>query len=218
MNLPLKIWRWASGLVIGVFVVVYVSALLSHNTLNLVKADGSKVDELSRKVLTATGTQQRWNMFAPNVGTLSYSPIVVLAFRDGRRIALHSNVEPDMPGWTGPDVIPNDLEGDRRNYAWRFHLGDGRFRKYENRAASHQNQWWRVRARYARWRATKWLSEHPHERRNLVRIELWRCVIRHPGYGNVLHCESVEVLPVSPYIEGDKWPIIIDPVYPPYWS
>lgn len=218
MKLAGIIWRWASGIVVGVFVAAYVLTLLVHNAFNLTDTTGSKFDVLSTKVLTATGTSQRWNMFAPNVGTVSHSPIVVLVFKDGRQIALHSQVEPDMPGWEGPGLIPNDLTGDARNYSWRFHLADGRIRKFESRAASYQDEWWRVRTTYARWRAVKWINEHPEERKNLARIELWRCVIRHPGYGRVLHCESVEVLPLRPYIEGKKWPIPIDPVYPPYWG
>lgn len=218
MNLAAKAWRWASTLVVALFVAAYLLTLLVHNSYNLVDAPDSDLDRLSGKLLTATGTSQRWNMFAPNVGTVSYSPVVVLVFHDGKRIALHSEVEPDLPGWDGPDVIPNNYEGDARNYAWRFHLADGRIRKFESRAASYKDEWWRVRTTYTRWRAVKWLKEHPGKRQHLQRIELWRCVIRHPGYGRVLHCESVEVLPLRPYVEGKKWPILIDPAYAPYWS
>lgn len=218
MKLAAKLWRYACGTVVGLFVSAYVLTLLVHNTYNLVEVPDSDIDRMSGKLLTATGTSQRWNMFAPNVGTVSYSPIVVVVFRDGTRLALHSQVEPDLPGWTDPGVIPNDYEGDARDYAWRFHVGDGRIRKYESRAASYKDEWWRVRTAYTRWRAVKWLNENPDQRRHVQRFELWRCVIRHAGYGRELSCESVEVLPLRPYVEGKKWPIWIDPMYAPYWS
>ncbi|MBZ0135088.1 MAG: hypothetical protein K8I27_01795 [Planctomycetes bacterium] len=218
MKLIIQIWRWGGMSIVGAFVACYVGALLAHNALGLVGNNESELGDFSGKVLSATGTSQRWNMFAPNVGTLSYSPIVVLAFKDGRRIALHSSVEPDMPNWTETFPIPNGVRGAVRNYSWRFHVADGRIRKYESRAASELPEWWRVRTAYARWRATKWLAEHPGEREKLQRVELWRCKIRHPGYGEVLHCETVEVMPVSPYAEGKLWPVAVDPTFPPYWS
>jgi hypothetical protein len=217
MGVLATIWKWCSGLVVGLFVAAYVAALLVHNTCNLV-GEGSRIDRASDYALSATGTTQRWNMFAPNVGTLSYSPIVVLVFRDGRRVALHSEVEPDLPLWGESRPIPNEVKGDARNYDWRFHLGDGRIRKFESRVASYQDQWWRVRTTYARWRAAKWLAENPGKRTHLLRIELWRCKIRHPGYGSVLQCETVEVLPLRPHADVPLWPVRIDPTYPPYWS
>ena len=218
MKLLANIWRWGAGGVLGLLVAGYVLTLVVHNTYNLTGPSKSPIDEYSGKILSATGTHQRWNMFAPNVGTLSYSPIVVVVFKDGKRLALHSHVEPDLPNWAEDGLIPNDLEGEARDYSWRFHLGDGRIRKFESKAASAQDKWWRVRATFTRWRASKWLEENPGMRDKVKRFELWRCKIRHPGYGRKLHCEAVEVLPVRPYVEGDKWPIVIDPTYPPYWG
>lgn len=218
MRLMATIWRWAGGLATGLFVCAYITTLVVHNIAGIADAESSGPGSFSKRLLTATGTTQRWNMFAPNVGTVSYSPIVVLVFRDGKRLALHSDVEPELPGWAGPDVLPNDATGEVRNYSWRFHLADGRIRKYESRAASYASEWWRVRSVYARWKATEWLKSNPGQRERLLRIELWRCAIRHPGYGNALHCESVEILPLSPYAEKERWPIPIDSTYMPYWS
>ncbi|MCA8913412.1 MAG: hypothetical protein KDB82_17060 [Planctomycetes bacterium] len=207
--------RWGSGIVVGLFVFAYVATLLAENTCNLLNDPPKDIDRKSTQLLSAVGTTQRWNMFAPNVGTLSYSPIVVIVFKDGSRLALHSIVEPELPGWDHKYPIPNDVEGDVRNYAWRFHVGDGRIRKYETRAASSKPGWWKVRTNYTRWRVQKWLDAHPDRKDQIARVELWRAKIRHPGNGRVLNCESVEVLPISPGMDPD-WPVKIDPFFPLY--
>ena len=222
-----RLWRWGSGLVIAAFVVVYLSAVLLHNTFHLfdnlpssgppgsMQALIAKSDKLSTDALTATGTSQRWNMFAPNVGTLSYSPIVVIVFKDGGRLALHSPVEPELPGWDKAYPITNDVEGAAREYNWRFHWADGRIRKFESRAASVKPNWWKVRTTYTRWRAQRWIDQHPERKDEILRIELWRAKIRHPGYGRSFTCEAVEILPVSPRSDP-LWPIDVEPYFLPY--
>lgn len=214
-----RIWRWASGLLVGAFVVVYLAALLLHNTFNIHEhPQGDTLRELNshaHNLLSAAGTTQRWNMFAPNVGTLSYSPIVVIVFKDGSRVSLHSIVEPDLPGWDGASPIPNHVEGDARLYAWRFHVADGRIRKYESRATETDPIWSAIRTNYTRWRAETWLLENPGRKRDIARIELWRTLIRHPGYGRELHCETVELLPIYPQIDP-LWPVPVDRTFPFY--
>lgn len=215
MLLAAGIWRWGSGLAIAVLVVVYLSALLVHNACNLTDQPPKEIDKQTTEILTATGTSQRWNMFAPNVGTLSYSPIVVIVFKDNSRLALHSVVEPDLPNWDHKYPIPNDIEGDARIYDWRMHIADGRIRKYETRAASSKPGWWKVRTNYTRWRVNKWLELHPESKSNILRVELWRAKIRHSGEGRVLTCESVEILPIHPALDPD-WPVRVDPFFPLY--
>ena len=211
-----RIWTWGSSLIVGVFVVGYLSTLLLHNTFRLFEDSPSNwLESRTSKVMSATATTQRWNMFAPNVGTLSYSPIVVIVFKDGRRVSLHSIVEPDMPGWTGSSPIPNDVEGEQRLYDWRFHIGDGRIRKFESNAAKSERAWSVLRTNYTRWRATRWLQAHPGRKKDVQRIELWRTAIRHPGYGGELRCDWVELLPLYPYTD-DQWPVPVDPLFPLY--
>ena len=211
-----RLWKWGSALTVGVFVAGYLLTLVAHNIYRIFdNSPNSEWENRGIKVLSATGTTQRWNMFAPNVGTFSYSPIVVLVFEDGSRISLHSQVEPDLPGWDGGAPIPNTVEGDARNYEWRFHFADGRIRKFESNASKTDAGWFMLRTHYARWRATTWLEQHPDRRKDLRRIELWRAAIRHPGYGNELHCESTEILTIYPQLDG-KWPIPIDTGFPYY--
>ncbi|MCB9934868.1 MAG: hypothetical protein H6840_04165 [Planctomycetes bacterium] len=214
-----RIWRWASGLFVGAFVVVYLAALLLHNTFNIHEHPQDDtlrmLDGNSQRLLSATGTTQRWNMFAPNVGTLSYTPIVVIVFKDGSRVALHSIVEPELPNWEGATPIPNEVEGDARLYAWCFHIADGRIRKYESRAANAEPAWRGIRTNFTRWRAEAWLRENPGRRADIARIELWRAKVRHPGYGHELCCESVELLPIFPQAET-HWPVKVDYTFPFY--
>jgi hypothetical protein len=217
LKLIAQLWKWGSGIFIGLLVCAYVATLVVHNTFNLFRdAPDPTLERLADNLLSATGTSQRWNMFAPNVGTFSHSPVVVLVMKDGSRVAIHSIVEPDTPNWTEPFLIPNEAPDEQRLYDWRFHIGDGRIRKYESRVVAPDYAWSRIRTIYARQRAEQWLAEHPGRKKDLQRIELWRVKIRHPGNGNVLCCESVEVMTLSPWGEGDRWPCKIDPTYPFY--
>jgi len=214
-----RFWDWGRGLVLAAAILCYLAALLVHNTFGLYReAPHKQLDHEAEKLLSATGTTQQWNMFAPNVGTVSYSPIVVLVMRDGSRVALHSIVEPELPNWDQDYPIPNEIDADsgQRLYAWRFHAGDGRIRKYESRAASTEFGWWKVRTDYARWKAEQWISEDPSRRPKLKRIELWRAKLRHTGYGRRLHCESTEILNIYPQSNPALWPIPIDYTYPFY--
>jgi hypothetical protein len=217
LNLLKQLWKWGSGLVIGLLVCAFIATLLVHNISNLfAKAPNAELKKHADNLLSATGTTQRWNMFAPNVGTFSHSPVVVIVMHDGSRVALHSIVEPDTPNWTEPFLIPNEEGAEARRYAWRFHIGDGRIRKYESRVASHDYAWSRLRTIYTRKRAQEWIDENPGRRKDISRIELWRVKIRHPGYGQPLCCESIEVMSLEPWSEGDRWPVPIDPTYPFY--
>jgi hypothetical protein len=212
-----KLWRWSSGLVLGLAVTTYILALVVHNLENLTPRESAReLKDQSDKLLSAVGATQQWNMFAPNVGTISYSPVVVIVMKNESRVALHSIVEPDMPNWEEPFLLPNETEGDARLYEWRFHIGDGRLRKYESRAASPEFIHRRIRTTYTRWRAEGWIAENPGRRKDVRRIELWRVKIRHPGDGLPLCCESTEVMPIYPWFEGDDWPVPIDPTYPFY--
>jgi hypothetical protein len=139
----------------------------------------------------------------------------VIVFNDGSRVCLHSIVEPDLPGWQGESLIPNDVDDDQRQYEWRFHLGDGRLRKFESNAAKTDSAWTTLRTYYTRWRATRWLEENPGRRDDVQRIELWRAAIRHPGYGRELCCESVEIMPVYPHFDP-QWPVRVDESFPLY--
>jgi hypothetical protein len=217
LNLLKQLWKWGSGVVIGLLVVAYIATLLVHNVSNLYReAPDKDLKRYSDNALTALGTSQQWNMFAPNVGTHSYSPVVVIVMKDGGRIVLHSIVEPDTPNWTEPFLIPADAGADVRAYDWRFHIGDGRIRKYESRAASAEFAQRRIRTIYARFRAQEWIARNPDRKEDIKRIELWRVKIRHPGDGCELCCEAVEVLSLDPWSEGDRWPVPIDPQYPFY--
>jgi hypothetical protein len=217
LKLIRQIWNWASGLVICALMCAFIATLLVHNISNLyAKAPDEDLKKYSDNLLSATGTMQRWNMFAPNVGTFSHSPVVVIVMKDDSRVALHSIVEPDTPNWTEPFLIPNEEGDDARQYEWRFHFGDGRIRKYESRVASPDPGWSQIRTIYTRKRAQEWITDNPGRKKDIQRIELWRVKIRHPGYGQPLCCESVEVLNVHPWGEGDRWPVQIDPTYPFY--
>lgn len=216
MNVLTSAWRWISGVVIACLVITYLGALLTHNLINLAGRDKApKAADASLKLLTAAGTNQQWNMFAPNVGTISVSPVVVIVMTNGRRIALRSSVEPELDGWERTKLIPHDAGPEARRYRWMLHFGNGRIRKYESRAASTDPGWWRIRTTYARWRATKWLEENPEQRDNVERIELWRSTIRHPGYGRELCCESMQMIPITPQFDS-RWPVRVDLSFPMY--
>lgn len=217
MNVLKQIWKWGSGLAIALLICAYIATLLVHNVSNLYReAPDPDLDRHAENILSATGTSQRWNMFAPNVGTFSHSPVVIIVMKDGSRIALHSIVEPDTPNWTEPFLIPNDADAETRLYDWRFHAGDGRIRKYESRVVNPEPGWSRLRTIYTRQRAEQWIADNPGRKKDITRIELWRVKIRHPGYGQPLCCESVEVLILDPWSEGDRWPVPIDRSYPFY--
>ena len=115
MNVLTSAWRWISGVVIACLVITYLGALLTHNLINLAGRDKApKAADASLKLLTAAGTNQQWNMFAPNVGTISVSPVVVIVMTNGRRIALRSSVEPELDGWERTKLIPHDAGPEAR--------------------------------------------------------------------------------------------------------
>lgn len=221
MNVIATIFKWGQAAVVTTFVVGYLGVLLAYNTFNIVPPDAIHEEiapGLKKKCtycLTGLGTNQQWNMFAPNVGTVSHSPVVVLQMKDGERIALHSVVEPELPGWEGPGLIPNNLEGDARKYRWKLHLMDGRIRKLESKATRTDFSYWKARTVYARWRAARWIEENPRRKDEIARIELWRARLRHPGYGHEFTCESCQVLHIYPHWDP-LWPIPIDHGFPMY--
>lgn len=216
-----RIWRWARGLVVGGFVVGFLTILLSYNIFNLIEPenfDPTYAPAWKKKctyTLTALGTNQRWNMFAPNVATRSYSPVVVLQMKDGERIAIHSIVEPELPNWHGPGLIPNKVTGEARDYIWRLHLLDGRIRKLESKVIKPEFRYWKTRTIYARWQAQQWIADNPGRRKDIKRIELWRAKIKHPGEGRTLSCESTHVMRIFPQWDP-LWPVAIDYDYPFY--
>ena len=184
--------RWVLGIAIAVFVVVHVASLLLIN-LDKVLPDDALVQrsnfretpELNDDLLTparyyasATRTEQRWNMFSPNVGKRFSVPVVMLELKHAKYEYLHSPVEGDLIQHVNLARDIRKIPESQRQYEWKFHMGDGRLRKMESKF-TRPKHFHIERTVYTRWRINQWLEANPEKRDQLLRVHLLRVTVRY---------------------------------------
>lgn len=199
-------WRWGSAAAIALFVLAHTSALVLGNIDNLLAGDPfGDFNDHARTLTTAVGTQQRWNMFSPNVGNWSSCPVLLIEFKDGRKELVHSPATPPMIDASVVEQLDRDLAGEKRAMQWIVHFGDGRRRKLDSRAADPGSGYSYQRTVYARWALEHYLRDNPHERGNVLRIDLFRARVAHIGNDELPHLEGMDYMFIYPELDT-QWP------------
>ncbi|MBK8205814.1 MAG: hypothetical protein IPK87_03350 [Planctomycetes bacterium] len=200
-------WRIVKGLVIATLVIVHTAAIIVGCADPLLKNDPlGDFDDYANHLMTATGTAQRWNMFSPNVGNSSATPVLLIVFKDGRRTLVHSPAEPLSTTLTVEDYLSKDLAADKRTLNWLVHIGDGRRRKLDSRAAVPDYAFSHQRTVYARWMLEGYLRENPAEQGNVARVDLFRARVAHVGGGDVPRLEGFDYMFIYPELDAKRWP------------
>lgn len=200
------VWRWGCGVVIALFVVAHTSALVLGNIDNLLTGDPfGDFNDHSRKLTTAVGTHQRWNMFSPNVGNWSSCPVLLIEFKDGRKELVHSPATPPMFDASFADQLNPRLPAEKRGMGWIVHLGDGRRRKLDSRAADPGSGYSYQRTVYARWALEHYLLDNPHERGKVLRIDLFRARVAHIGHDELPYLDGMDYMFIYPELDP-QWP------------
>ncbi len=200
-------WRVLKGFLIAILVSVHTVAIVIASSDALLKNDPlGELDDHAHHLLTATGTTQRWNMFSPNVGNTSATPVLLIVFKDGRRTLVHSPAEPLSQVLSVEDYLSKDLADNKRTLDWVVHIGDGRRRKLDSRAAVPDYAFSLQRTVYARWMLEGYLRENPHEQGNVDRVDLFRARLAHVGSGDVPRLEGFDYMFIYPELDAELWP------------
>ncbi|MBX3458475.1 MAG: hypothetical protein KF696_00765 [Planctomycetes bacterium] len=198
--------RWIGGPIIALFILAHTGAIVLSGIDNMLEGDPfGDFSDYARNLMTALGTHQRWNMFSPNVGNWSSCPVVLVEFKDGRKELLQSPATPPLHDVSVADQLDSKLPPERRAMQWITHIGDGRRRKLDSRAADTGAGYAAQRTVYARWTLEHYLRDHPHERDNVLRIDLFRSRVRHVGDGLLPQFDGMDYLFIYPELDA-KWP------------
>jgi hypothetical protein len=183
-------YRILGGLVVAAFCLCHLGSLLEWN-LRYPLGDNRFEDvlgaETSRKLHELTGKwcrtfacEQRWNMFS-NVGASSDVPLIVLVRKNGTRVLLHSDLEPELVSPPpGGDYLSGSLSEEQREVNWRFNFGNGRIRKMEDNVLSGPQGYSSARFSYIRYRLREYLAASGESADNIVHIDLQRLRVIHP--------------------------------------
>ncbi|MCC7508915.1 MAG: hypothetical protein IT464_06040 [Planctomycetes bacterium] len=200
-------WRVIKGCVVATLVIVHTAAIVIGCADPLLKNDPlGELDDYADHLTTATGTSQRWNMFSPNVGNSSATPVLLIVFKDGRRTLVHSPAEPLSATLSVEDYLSKDLASEKRTLNWLVHIGDGRRRKLDSRAAVPDYAFSLQRTVYARWMLEGYLRENPHEQGHVARVDLFRARVAHVGGGDVPRLEGFDYMFIYPELDAERWP------------
>lgn len=189
MGYILRAYRILGGFVVAAFLVVHLGSVLEWNLryplgdtpFNAALGNDRAValHEFTGRWLRALACEQRWNMFG-NVGTTSEVPLIVLYRKDGKRVLLHSELEPALKhAPEGADYISGTLSDEQRRAAQAFNFGNGRIRKAEDNMLDgpHGLSWSRMA--YVRQRVRDYLEAERGDLEQFARIELLRLQVLH---------------------------------------
>lgn len=191
MRALLLTYRVGGGLVVAAFCLCHLGSLLEWNLRyplgdkpfeNVLGAEPSrKLHELTGKWCRAFACEQRWNMFS-NVGASSDVPLIVIVRKNGTRVLLHSDLEPDLvnPPSSG-DYLSGSLSDEQRQVEWRFNFGNGRIRKMEDNVLSGPQGYSGARFTYVRYRLREYLAASGESADSILQVDLHRLRVQHPS-------------------------------------
>lgn len=189
MRFVVSVYRVLGGIVVAAFLVIHLGSMLEWNlryplgdepfNAALGSHRAVALHDFTGRWLRALACEQRWNMFG-NVGTTSEVPLIVLYRKDGKRVLLHSELEPGLKNAPeGADYISGNLSDEQREALPLFNMGNGRIRKAEdNMLDGLQGLSW-ARMAYVRQRLRDYLEAECGDLEQFARIELLRVQIIH---------------------------------------
>ncbi len=222
MGVFLVVMRYVRGTLIAAFCVVHLAILLVANipsdarkeVREWAKLQGAKDPKTDTTPIydkvdwafdttiwhgRATGALQAWGMFAPNVGSWSDTPTIVVYYVGGEEEILYSTTQPRLrnvdPGVNFLTAFPS-LEERKKSGEdhlldcnWRLHVLDARIRKVEFYVTQYdQYGLWAYRRAYIRWRLVEHLRSHPQRQGTLDHAQLYSVRYEHPAlpdFGNL---------------------------------
>lgn len=198
-----KVRRW----LVALFVCTHLSVLLTYNVLQLIPSDEPEVlRKATNRAMHAAGIAQRWDMFAPNVGTGAHAPVLVLYFADGTFEFVHSPSTPQLI-----HAVPNQLQihklpPEQRACRWNYHLVDGRARKFESHVCKPGFIAMPIRTAWTRWMLRQWLAGNPGRGKDLRFVQFARAWVVYDDEGPVPRIDSVTMMQIDPK-QDSQWPL-----------
>ncbi|MBP9891138.1 MAG: hypothetical protein KBG84_04475 [Planctomycetes bacterium] len=215
MRVLVFVFRVISGLLVAAFCLCHLSSLLEWNLryplgddrfeAALGKERAAAIHAYTGRWLRALSCEQHWNMFG-NVGTSSDVPLIVLYRKDGKRVLLHSELEPALKNAAqGVDYFTSKLSDEQREVEWPLNIGNGRIRKIEDNVLSGPEGYSFARMSYVRVRLREYLAAGGASLNDFQRIDLFRLRVMHPDGESPAR------------LGGASWVMVYEPRMDPDW-
>ena len=183
-------YRILGGVVVAAFCLCHLGALVEWNLRYPLGEDrfeaalgeerAATLHQYTGRWLRALSCEQHWNMFG-NVGTSSDVPLIVLYRKDGKRVLLHSDLEPALKNVPpGADYLTIKLSDEQREVEWPLNVGNGRIRKIEDNVLSGPEGYSFARMSYVRVRLREYLAASGTSLADFQRFDLFRLRVMHP--------------------------------------
>jgi len=201
------LWRKIRRWLVAAFVCVHLCVLLATNILQLIPGDEPELPRTAtRRYMYATGIQQRWNMFSPQVNASADGPVLVLGFRDGSFEFVHPPSTPRLIKPAPNQLRIHQLPVEDRQCEWSFHIVDGRMRKFESYTVRPGLQFLPIRTAWTRWMLVQWLREHPGRGKDVAFVQFARATITYDGDGPLPRMDSMTMMQIEPRFDP-QWPL-----------
>ncbi len=185
-----RAYRVLGGILVAAFCLCHLGLLLEWNLryplgeerfeATLGEQRAATLHEYAGRWLRALSCEQHWNMFG-NVGTSSDVPLIVLYRKDGKRVLLHSPLEPALKNPPpGADYLSGKLSEEQREVEWPLNIGNGRIRKIEDNVLTGPEGYSFARMSYVRVRLREYLAANGASLADFQRIDLFRLRVMHP--------------------------------------
>lgn len=201
------LWRKIRRGLVALFVCAHLAVLLTYNVLQLMPGDRPEpLYKATNRAMQAAAIGQRWDMFSPNVGSSAGAPVLVLGFADGSFEYVPSD---SMPGLQAPvpDLLQiHKLPVQARACAWKFHLADGRWRKFETHVCKPGPAYMPLRTTWTRWMLQQWLSRNPQRGEALRIVQFARAEVVFDEPGPVPRIDRVTMYQIEPRMDP-HWPL-----------